>query len=99
MSEACTIRQKWQCVLVLNEIFLSAKASTVSLLSEFTCSVDNSKLRLALSTTRDYANTHINFKTQLMKINKRPYSEMSDEGSDHYFSGSVVLPSSRDPHG
>ena len=32
--------------------------------------LDNSELRLALSATREHANTHINFKSPLMKIEK-----------------------------
>ena len=32
--------------------------------------LDNSELRLALSVTREHTNTHINFKTPLMKIEK-----------------------------
>ena len=36
----------------------------------FCLHLDNSELRLDLSATREHADTHINFKTPLMKIEK-----------------------------
>ena len=55
----------------LNISFSQGISSVITFRIDLLClHSDNSDLRLALTDTREHENTHINFKTPLMKIEK-----------------------------